>query len=236
MFRIKHRKYTFDKSKNTNPHFFFGPLSGLAGANAAHTFIRELPTSTTNTKLRRLKIFSAALMSNHSDEYPNGILDKETLKTFFSVTEKSDGSLSWNRGHERIPNNWYRRPLGIQNEYSLVSLALDLLKMAPTVPEALSVGGNTGTVNSFAGVSLADITGGVYHTLDLLDPQKFVCFFYQVTLAVVPAFLRSQLLGSLLAGVLNLLHSTIDPLVDPSCPKIGEFSFLVLTKMIGSIN
>ncbi|MCJ1467988.1 hypothetical protein MMC07_006614 [Pseudocyphellaria aurata] len=216
---IKHRKFTFDQSTSTNPHFFFGPLSGLAGANAAHTFIRKFP-ATLNSAVSKKSI--AALMSNHSDEYPNGLLDKATLKSFFSVTEKSDGSLSWKPGHERIPDNWYRRPRGLQNDYALYSFALDLLQMAKVVPEAVAVGGNTGTVNSFAGVELADITGGVYHTLDLLNPQKFTCFLYELTLAVVPAFLHSQLLGSLLTGALNLLHPLIDPLVDPSCATIGR--------------
>ena len=46
-------------------------------------------------------------MSNHSAEYPNGILDKETLKSFFAITEAADGTLSWTPGHERIPDNWY---------------------------------------------------------------------------------------------------------------------------------
>lgn len=50
---------------------------------------------------------SAALMSNHSAEYPNGILDKETLKSFFAITEAADGTLSWTPGYERIPDNWY---------------------------------------------------------------------------------------------------------------------------------
>ena len=72
---IKHRKYTFDDSKTTNPYFFFEPFAGVAVANAAHTFI-------------------PALMSNHSAEYPNGILDKETLKSFFAITEAADGTLS----------------------------------------------------------------------------------------------------------------------------------------------
>lgn len=171
-------------------------------------------------------------MSNHSTEYPNGILDKGTLKSFFAIEEGSDGSLSWKPGYERIPDNWYRRPLGPQNEYSPNSFALDLLQMAQTVPEAVSVGGNTGTVNSFTGVDLGDITTGAYHTQDLLDPTKFVCFFYQLTLAAVPDFLRSQALGTLLAGALNLLHTKIDPYVDPTCAKIGESSLLVSLGMI----
>lgn len=161
-------------------------------------------------------------MSNHSSEYPNGILDKETLKSFFAITEHADGSLTWQPGYERIPDNWYRRPLGPQNEYSPASFALDLEKIAQTVPEAVSVGGNTGTTNSFTGVDLGDITGGAYQTEDLLDPTKFVCFFYQLTLALVPDFLRSKALGNVLQAALTLLHSKIDPYVDPSCAKIGK--------------
>lgn len=100
------------------------------------------------------------------------------------------------------------------------------MQIAAVVPEAASVGGNTGSVNSFAGVDLGDVTGGAYHTADLLNPTKFVCFFYQLTLAVIPDFLRSEALGGLLAGVLGLLHNKIDPFVDPSCAKIGEKFFL----------
>lgn len=161
-------------------------------------------------------------MSNHSAEYPNGILDKETLKSFFAINEALDGTLIWQPGYERIPDNWYRRPLGAVNDYSPQSFALDLVKIAQTVPEAVSIGGNTGTVNSYAAVNLGNLTGGAYQTTDLLNPTKFVCFFYQLSLAVVPDFLRSEALGTLLATTLNLLHTQIDPFVDPSCAKIGK--------------
>lgn len=164
-------------------------------------------------------------MSNHSAEYPNGILDKETLKSFFAITEASDGTLTWTPGYERIPDNWYRRPLGAANEYSPVSFAQDLLQIAAVVPEAVSVGGNTGTVNSFAGADLGNITGGAYQTSDLTNPTKFVCFFYQLTLAIVPDFLRSEALGNALGGALSLLQTKISPFVDPSCAKIGQFFF-----------
>ena len=164
----------------------------------------------------------AALFSNHSTKHPNGILDKGTLKSFFAITEHPDGSLTYQKGYERIPDNWYRRPLGEVNAYSPASFAIDFAQVAAAVPEAASVGGNTGTVNSFAGVDLGDITGGAYHTSDLLNPKKFVCFFYQLTLAVVPDFLRSEALGTSLAAALKLLHSQVDPFVDPSCAKIGK--------------
>jgi hypothetical protein len=173
---------------------------------------------------------AAALMSNHSAQYPNGILDKETLKSFFAITEKPDGSLTWTPGWERIPDNWYRRPLGAVNDYSPLSFGLDLQKIAAVVPEAVSIGGNTGTVNSYAGVDLGDLTGGAYQSADLLNPAKFSCFFYQLSLAVVPDILRSRALGALLGAALSLLSSSIQPFVDPQCATIGICLFPHISK------
>lgn len=75
-----------------------------SGKCRAH-FRSYVTSQSDNNRLRSLDI--AALMSNHSAEYPNGILDKETLKSFFAITEAADGTLSWTPGHERIPDNWY---------------------------------------------------------------------------------------------------------------------------------
>ena len=50
------------------------------------------------------------MMANHSEEFPEGYLDKETFKSFFAVSGSS-GSFTYQRGYERIPDNWYRRPL-----------------------------------------------------------------------------------------------------------------------------
>lgn len=159
----------------------------------------------------------ARLMSNHSAEYPNGILGKETLKSFFAITENPDGSLSYSPGTERIPDVWYRRP----DDYN--NLAPDLITIWTAAPKSLTVGGNTGTVNSFQGVDLSDLTGGAFRTRDLLDPAKASCFFYQLVLSAVPDFLRSQLLGTVLETALRLVSDNVAPLVDPACPRIGAF-------------
>ena len=129
-----------------------------------------------------------------------------------------------NHKEESLPGPRYRRPLGAVNEYSAVSFAQDLVQMAAVVPEAVSVGGNTGEVNTFTGVDLGSITGGAYQTSDLTNPTKFVCYVYQLTLAIVPDFLRSEALGTALAGALSLLQTKISPFVDPSCATIGELT------------
>ncbi len=117
---------------------------------------------------------------------------------------------------------WYRRPLGPAGEYNGVNLAQDLITIWQEAPESLTVGGNTGQVNSFKGVDLSDLTGSAYRTSDLLDPTKLTCFLYQIMLAVVPDVLRSELLGNVLTTALGLVDDNIRPLVDPSCVPISK--------------
>lgn len=73
-----------------NPYYFSAPFSGLV-APAAHNFVINF-------------------MSNHSAEKPGGTLTRNVLKQFFAVTGDSPGNFVHNRGQERIPENWYRRP------------------------------------------------------------------------------------------------------------------------------
>lgn len=166
-------------------------------------------------------------MSNHSADYPAGILTNETLKSFFAITEAPDGTLTYTPGYERIPENWYRRPLDAANEYSATSSATNLAQMASVVPEALSVGGNTGTVNSFTGANLGNITGGAYQISGLTDPAKCFCFFYQLNLALAPDLLRSATSGNALGGALELLQEKIGSFVDPECAKIVRWSLFL---------
>lgn len=89
-----------------------------------------------------------------------------------------DGSLTYTPGHERLLESWVRRPLA--STFGLDDIVLTLLNAASIDPSLLSVGGNTGKVNSFAGVDAGDITGGAVHTADLLnDPQALACFLFQ---------------------------------------------------------
>jgi hypothetical protein len=72
-----------------NPYYFSNAFSGMV-APAAHNFVINF-------------------MSNHSAENPSGTLTREVLKSFFAVTGEP-GSFVHNRGQERIPDNWYKRP------------------------------------------------------------------------------------------------------------------------------
>lgn len=180
---------------------------------------------------RKLIELEAGLMSNHSAEYPDGILDKETLKSFHAITEKPNRSFSYTPGHERIPDIWYRRP----DEYTGQKLNEDLVTIFRAAPESLTVGGNTGTVNSYQGVDISDITGSAYRTQDLLDPKKLGCFIYQLYLSASPDLLREGLVGTVLDTALDLLTTNLKPLVDPQCVPISEWhsapSWLILPRI-----
>ncbi|PQE26175.1 hypothetical protein CJF30_00000925 [Rutstroemia sp. NJR-2017a BBW] len=132
-----HGAWNRAQSVSNNPYFFSPPFAGFV-ASVAHPFVVNM-------------------FSNHSAEQPNGYLDRATLKSFFGVSGP-DSALVWNKGQERIPNNWYRRPSS--NPYTLASGVLDTLANLRAYPDSFRVGGNTGTVNSFAGVDLGNLTGG----------------------------------------------------------------------------
>jgi hypothetical protein len=179
-------------------------------------------------------------MSNHSAERPEGFLDQDVLKSFFGVTG-TQGNIQSQRGHERIPwvrpikpaatgkktdhhlvaihlsENWYRRPIG--DEYTIPAFTLEAVELQLAVPERVAVGGNLGTVNSFTGVNLADLTGGVYNSQTLLQGNNLICFGYQTLLTVVPDVLKG-LVGDV-SSALNVLTSRVAPsFAQFNCPQI----------------
>ncbi|CAE6489927.1 unnamed protein product, partial [Rhizoctonia solani] len=190
---MENRVKRFNTSISENPNFFYGPFSGLIASPAAHIFITRL-------------------MSNHSTEAPDGVLNHETLKSFFGVSGNS-ANLTYKVGYERIPNNWYRRPV----DYILPLFDLDLVYMGLKHPEFLSIGGNTGKVNSFAGVNLGNLTGGVYNSVDLLQGNNLICFGLQAMQQAIPDILKG-VVGDLTVA-LGLWTSKILPILSPlGCP------------------
>ena len=164
-------------------------------------------------------------------------MTKEILQSFFAVHEDPHtGALTHRRGHERIPSHWHRRPQGLLSEYGTAAFAADLVRMASYNPAILKIGGNTGEVDSFAGVDLGSLTGGIYNSLDLLDPDKLVCYLFRTLLAVVPDILQGGLIGGLLNFALNLLTTTLLPLFDPTCPGIQNWNGYMLEKFPGAGN
>lgn len=59
-------KNRFHETVQTNPNFYYGPVTGLIARNAGY-------------------IFSARLFRNHSHENPDGVLSKLIISTHFSI-------------------------------------------------------------------------------------------------------------------------------------------------------
>lgn len=206
---VAHSQGVTEFSIQNNPYYFSGPFSGLV-APAAHNFVVNF-------------------MSNHTAEQPGGVLTQEVLKSFFAVTGDGTGASGTNPGNfvhnvgqERIPLNWYRR--NSADAYSLADVGLDLLAGASTNPGTLRIGGNTGTTNSFTGVDVGNLTGGVFNGATLLQGNNLACFAFQAAQA-----------GGIdqLDSVLSTIQSSLKPLADALsgalsglyCPQLDAKNF-----------
>lgn len=137
----------------------------------------------------------------------------------WGVTTQSDGTLKYNRGWERMPANWYR----MRGDYNLVDLNLDLLTWVAKHPEIANIGGNMGTVNSFAGVDLSDLTGGVLNAAKLLEGNNLVCFSLEIVKAFAPNSLSS--LFTTLVKPLQIINDAVGPsLTSLACPAMAELT------------
>ncbi|CAH0382737.1 unnamed protein product [Bemisia tabaci] len=195
------RARRFNESVTTNPYFFNSPFAGLLVQPAAYTFIYRF-------------------MANKSEEYPEGLLNREVLMSFFGVSGRS-GNLTYRRGWERIPDNWYRRAIG--DEYTIGFYLADVVAAALQYPQFLSVGGNTGAPNTFTGVSFPDLTSGVFNLETLFEGNNLACFLFQITqAATLDAMNKIDALTIPIRVILNRL-SQAGP-VDFTCPQLDELS------------
>lgn len=104
------------------------------------------------------------MFANHSAAYPDGFLGRDTLKSFYAMSGP-ENELVYSPGNERIPENWYTR--AADNLYTVPLVDMDLWNLFQQHPELVAFGGNTGTVNSFAGLNIANLTVS-YPPLSLL--------------------------------------------------------------------
>ncbi len=89
---------------------------------------------------------------------------------------------------------------------------------------SFSIGGNTGTVNSFAGVDVSDITGGLLDTTKLLAGNQLMCFVMEVVKTVAPTSLST--LFRVVDAPLKLLTDAIGAalLNITACPAFGDMT------------
>jgi hypothetical protein len=170
-------------------------------------------------------------MSNHSAENPGGFLSREVLKAFFAVTVDAQGKFIHTPGHERIPENWFKRPTA--NAYTLAQTAADIITNNLMYPGIIRIGGNTGTTDSFAGVDLKDLTGGVFNLATLADGNNGACFLLQASLLGIPNIL-DPLLG-VVGTLLGWARQRLGPLNSKlGCPELAAFNSRLFDKFPGA--
>jgi hypothetical protein len=160
-------------------------------------------------------------MSNHSAENAGGSLSREVLKAFFAVTGDKPENFEHHPGHEKIPENWYKRPAA--NVYSIPQAVADVIVNDGMYPGIIRFGGNTGTTDSFAGVDITNLTGGVFNFADLAKGNNGACFLLQASLVGIPD-LFDPLLG-IVGGLLGWTRQQLRPLSTKfGCPESATFN------------
>jgi len=195
------RAARFKQNIETNPYFFNAPFSGVIAQPAAWAFIYRF-------------------MGNKSAEYPAGKLNGEVLKSFFAITG-DDGNFKYTPGWERIPENWYTR--NQLDPYDVLFLNQDTNNMLLQHLEFASIGGNTGTPNSFVGVDPEELTDGVFNAETLLQGNNLMCYGLQLAVQELP-----DLLSGLVTNVAAAVNKVSDTFEQSSaqlgCPKLTKIN------------
>lgn len=177
------RAQRYQESIEKNPWFYYGPFSGTLVSGAAYSFIYRF-------------------FANHTEEHPEGILNLDVLKSFMAI-EGERGNFTWVPGHERIPDNWYRRAYG--DSYELFGVAADIGTFTELTPGVNKPGCNQGTVNSYVDISSS------YQDFDFSGLGS-VCFAVGAVAGItdlVPVV--NSLVSQLLLPVQNLLGCSTVP-------------------------
>lgn len=204
-----HAKNTH-RSIQTNPLYFAPLFSTTLVAPAAYNFI-------------------VAMMSNHSAEYPAGRLDGYNFKTFFGIGGQYP-NFRWLKGQERVPDNWYRRTIG--QDYDAIDVFGDLIPKFAAYPDSFRFGGNVNGVNSYAGIDISNVTGGVYNAKTLFEGNNFSCFFVQNLQQGIPLALQDGVND--VGAAVELLGKYLGPIADKlSCPQVSKYDPSVLNSYKG---
>ena len=90
----------------------------------------------------------------------------------------------------------------------------DVANAAALHPKFLNIGGNTGKTNSFTGVNVDDLSGGLFNGASLAKNNNFACLAYQFAAQVKP---------DLALGALTQLTNAMGSILgDLSCPQLSK--------------
>ena len=211
-----YRSQRWQQSISGNPYFFNAPFSGVIAQPAAWSFIYRF-------------------MANKSADYPEGLLTTDVLKSFYAVSGSNTASdpLTYQAGWEKFPDNWYKRnPV---DAYTIPYLSVDIDTMGLEHPEFLSIGGNTGTTNSFTGVDPGELTGGVFNAATLTQGNNAMCYALEVTLQEAPDLLDA--IYSDVSDALSTLNSELGKVTGAlGCESLQEIDQSQFSKYPGYTN
>lgn len=138
-------------------------------------------------------------------------MSPEDLMSWFSYTGDPQGDLTYKYGYERIPGPVFYKRHPTQ-QWTLADIVAAVAQQAAAYPATSAVGGNTGKVNSFAGVDVGDLTGGAFNSYaELSDPANLGCFLSQNIQAEAPSFASNVLQGPAQQAALAFIGSTLVP-------------------------
>jgi len=192
-----HRQQWMQNSIATNPYFWSGPFTNLVVTSATY-------------------IFTYRLLGNYTTGTLDPFLCADALKSFEGVSGEP-GSFKFTYGGERIPENWSRRPV----PFTLADFSADLLWTLQQAPDVASIGGNTGKPNSFVGVDVANVTGGVLSAQSLLQGNNALCFGFATVSEFLPDLTRGLLKNALVA-VSQITNALTPILAALNCPDLSR--------------
>lgn len=106
------------------------------------------------------------------------------------------------------------------------------MRALQALPYMAVIGGNTGKPNTFTGVNIADLTGGVFNAETLLQGNNAMCFAFQFVQFASPDILDG-LLGNVVLAV-RKLTAVLDPvLAILGCPQAAKFDMGLLSSFPG---
>ena len=108
--------------------------------------------------------------------------------------------------------------------------ALDALQHLPNL---LVLGGNTGRVDTFAGVNVSDLTGGVFNAAHLLEGNNALCLAFQAVSMATPDLLRG-LVGNLARALAVLNEPLAHVLASLGCPQLAKYDPSLFKQFPGS--
>ncbi len=100
------------------------------------------------------------------------------------------------------------------------SFIASVLEYAQQDPRLLSIGGNTGTTDSFTGLDPTNFTNGIYNAATLAEGNNLQCFIFQLVQAEAPGVLAG-VYGDLTTKALEVLRESVGKSLEGlGCPEL----------------